>query len=155
MVRAAAHHRGGARLWRKTCGGWRCVVVCVAARYFVPALGSTVKRMLHEVNPETQLAWNDGKRELWLAASDGGVQVLMPSGRTYSRDLALGNLYSDPTHALAVTSAGNLVNLSHEVPAVKNVLFLSHPFEIDVTKRLKGYRGTSSLCQRNRLRRWR
>ncbi len=99
--------------------------------------GSTVKRMLHEVNPETQLAWNDCKRELWLAASDGGVQVLMPSGRTYSRDLALGNLYSDPTHALAVTSAGNLVNLSHEVPTVKNVLFLSHPFEIDVTKRLK------------------
>lgn len=99
--------------------------------------GSTVKRMLHRINPETQLAWNDRERELWLAVSNGRAQVLMPSGRTYSRDIVVGNLYSDPTHALAVTTDGSLVNLSHELPATKNVSFLSHPFEIDPTRQLK------------------
>ncbi len=99
--------------------------------------GSSVNRMLSKVAASTQLAWNDHERELWLALSDGRVVVLMPSGRTYCRDLAIGNLYSDPTHALAVAADGALLDLSHEVPAVKNVSFLSHPFEIDVTKRLK------------------
>ena len=99
--------------------------------------GSEVKRMLHEVTAETQLAWNNCERELWLASSDGGVQVLMQSGRTYNRDLVVGNLYSDPTNSLAVTADGALLDLSHELPSVKNVSFLSHPFEIDPTKRLK------------------
>ena len=99
--------------------------------------GSTVNRMLSKVAASTQLAWNDHERELWLALSDGRVVVLMPSGRTYCRDLAIGSLYSGPTHALAVATDGALLDLSHEVPAVKNVSFLSHPFEIDVTKRLK------------------
>ena len=98
--------------------------------------GSTIRRMLHEVTTETQLAWNDCERELWLASSDGSIIVLMPSGRTYSRDISVGNLYSDPTHSLAVTAAGALLDLSHELPAVKNVSFLSQPFEIDPTKRL-------------------
>ena len=99
--------------------------------------GSTVKRILREVGPEIQLAWNDRERELWLAHGDGGVVVLMPSGRTYSRDIVVGNLYSDPTHALAVSNDGTLVDFSRELPAVKNVSFLSHPFEIDPTRQLK------------------
>lgn len=98
--------------------------------------GSIVTRMLSDVTPETQLAWNDRERELWLAHGDGGVVVLMPSGRTYSRDMAVRSLYSDPIRALAVTRDGTLVDLSHELPAVKNVSFLSHPFEIDPTMRL-------------------
>ena len=93
--------------------------------------GSKVKRMLHEVPPETQLAWNDRERELWLASDNGGVVVLMPSGRTYCRDLAVENLYCDPTHSLAITDNGLLLDLLHELPTIKNVSFLSHPFEID------------------------
>lgn len=98
--------------------------------------GSSISRILHDVDPETLLAWNDSERELWLANSDGAVVVLMPSGRTYSREIAVGNLYSDPTHSLAVTADGTLLDLSHEIPAVKNVSFLSHPFEIDPIRRL-------------------
>ena len=98
--------------------------------------GSTIRRMLHEVATDTQLAWNDRERELWLTSDDGRVVVLMPSGRTYSRDITLGNLYSDPAHSLAVTADGALLDLSQELPAVKNVSFLSQPFEIDPTKRL-------------------
>lgn len=99
--------------------------------------GSSVNRMLSAVTPATQLAWNDRERELWLARGNGGVVVLMPSGRTYCRDSAIGTLYSDPTHALAVTDDGTLVDLSHELPAVKNVSFLSHPFELDPAMRVK------------------
>lgn len=93
--------------------------------------GSTVRRMLLNQATSAQLAWNDRERELWIATSGGSVQVLMPSGRTYSRDLTVGNLYSDPTHALAITSEGALIDLMHEIPSIKNVSYLSHPFEID------------------------
>lgn len=99
--------------------------------------GSTLKRVLAGVEPATELAWNDHERELWLLSTGGEVVVLMPSGRTYSRDMALGSLYSDPCHALAVTAGGTLVDLSCEVPTMKNVSFLSHPFAIDPTMRLK------------------
>lgn len=99
--------------------------------------GSTAVRVLGAVAPATQLAWNDRERELWLAQSDAAVQVVMPSGRTYSRDIAIGSLYSDATHALAVTADGTLLDLTHELPAVKDVSFLSHPFELDPAMRLK------------------
>ena len=61
----------------------------------------------------------------------------MPSGRTYSRDIVVDNLYSDPTHALAVTTTGILLDLSNELPATKNVSFLSHPFAIDPERQPK------------------
>ncbi len=93
--------------------------------------GSTVRRLLSNQENGVQLAWNDCERELWIAAPDGTVQVLMPSGRTYSRDLTVGSLYSDPTHALAVTTDGTLLDLAHENSAIKIFSFLSHPFEID------------------------
>ena len=115
---------GGDALWFVSQHGFLCSIS-----------GSTLKRILHEVTAETQLAWNDRERELWIASGDGGVVVLMSSGRTYSRDINVASLYSDPQHAFAVTADGTLLDLSHEVPAVKNVSFLSHPFEIYPTKR--------------------
>lgn len=117
---------GGDALWFVSQHGTLCSIA-----------GSTLKRVLTNVEPATELAWNDHERELWLLSTGGEVVVLMPSGRTYSRDMALRSLYSDPCHALAVTAGGTLVDLSCEVPAMKTVSFLSHPFAIDPTKRLK------------------
>lgn len=116
---------GGDALWFVSQHGFLCRLS-----------GSSVKRMLNDVASETQLAWNDRERELWLVSSDGGVVVVMPSGRTYGRDIAIGNLYCDPTHAMAITADGTLLDLSHELQSVKNVSFLSHPFEIDPTRSL-------------------
>lgn len=93
--------------------------------------GSSITSMLRDVEAATQLAWNSNESELWLASSDGAVQVLMPSGHTYSRDIIVGNLYSDPRHALAVMNDGALLDLYHEDAVMQQVDYLSQPFEID------------------------
>lgn len=97
--------------------------------------GSTVSRVLRQVENTTQLAWNGNERELWLASSDGAVRVLMPSGRTYSRSLIVGTLYSDAKHSLAVDSNGMLLNLSNEQAAMTAVRYLSQPMELDALMR--------------------
>ena len=63
----------------------------------------------------------------------------MPSGRTYRRDISVGNLYSDPSNAMAVTTDGTLLDLSQEHDEVQNVYYLSQPIEIDyiMRKRIK------------------
>ncbi len=85
------------------------------------------------------IAWNDRERELWIAGPDGHVVVLMPSGRTYSRDISVHSLYSDPQHALAVTTEGALLDLATEESTSQQVNYLSHPFELDplMSRRLK------------------
>lgn len=93
--------------------------------------GSTAKLMLKDVAANAQLAWNAKERELWISATGSWVKVLMPSGNTYSRDLVVGNLYSDAQNALAVTDAGTLVDLTNEDSAVMAVSYMSHPLEID------------------------
>ena len=77
------------------------------------------------------LAWNDNERELWIAGPDGKVQVLMPSGRCYARDLEVACLYSDSQHAMAVTQQGTLLNITIEQNALQQVSYLSHPFVLD------------------------
>lgn len=99
--------------------------------------GSTVGWMLRNVESTAQLAWNGKERELWIANRDGYVQVLMPSGRTYSRSLQVGNLYSGARHSLAVDSNGVLLNLSVEHDAMVPVSYLSQPFETDALMRRK------------------
>ena len=74
--------------------------------------GSTLKRWLNLVSTQMYLAWNDNERELWIAGPDGKVQVLMPSGRCYARDLEVASLYSDSQHAMAVTQQGTLLFVS-------------------------------------------
>lgn len=81
-----------------------------------------------------QLSWNDREHELWIS-SDDTVTVLMPSGRTYRRDISAGNLYSDSANSMAVTTDGALLDLSQEDDGVLNVYYLSHPIEIDYIMR--------------------
>ena len=107
--------------------------------------GSTLRRCLHGVASRAQLAWNDRERELWIASPDGTVQVLMPSGRTYSRDLTVSNLYNDPQHALAVTASGALLDLSTETTAEKIFSFLSQPFVLSPLMQRKVTRITWNL----------
>lgn len=111
---------GGDSLWFVTQHGILCRLS-----------GSSVSRLLNGVDTATQMAWNDRERELWMAAPSGDVMVLMPSGRTYCRDIAVGSLYSDAQHAVAVTAQGSLLDLTTEVAAAeKSFSFMSHPFEL-------------------------
>ena len=92
--------------------------------------GSKVTMVLENVNNVSQVAWNNAERELWIADYDGNVVVLMPSLNFYRRDILLGCLYSDSSHALAIRADGSLVNLSVEVPTMKHVYYLSQPFSV-------------------------
>ena len=106
-------------------------------------LSPTLSPLSSSLSPENFLspviAWNDRERELWIAGPDGHVVVLMPSGRTYSRDISVHSLYSDPQHALAVTAEGALLDLATEESTSQQVNYLSHPFELDplMSRRLK------------------
>jgi hypothetical protein len=106
-------------------------------------LSPTLSPLSSSLSPENSLspviAWNDRERELWIAGPDGHVVVLMPSGRTYSRDISVHSLYSDPQHALAVTAEGALLDLATEESTSQQVNYLSHPFELDplMLRRLK------------------
>ena len=106
-------------------------------------LSPTLSPLSSSLSPENSLspviAWNDRERELWIAGPDGHVVVLMPSGRTYSRDISVHSLYSDPQHALAVTTEGALLDLATEESTSQQVSYLSHPFELDplMLRRLK------------------
>lgn len=95
--------------------------------------GSTLKRWLNLNLPNnfTEMAWNDSERELWITQDDGQVIVLMPSGRTYRRDIVVESFYSDPQHALAVTDEGALLDLANEEPVTLQVSYLSHPFHLN------------------------
>ena len=115
----AAPLAGGDAVWFVTMNNELCTLV-----------GSTVKTMLCGIEPSAQLAWNSREKELWIAAQDESVTVIMPSGNYYRRSELVDSLFSDPCHALAVTSAGALLDLTDELPATKNVEYLSQPFEI-------------------------
>ena len=93
--------------------------------------GNKVTMVLENVNNISQMAWNNSERELWLTDYSGNVVVLMPSLNFYRRDILLGCLYSDSSHALAVKDDGSLLNLSVEVPAMKHVYYLSQPFSVN------------------------
>ena len=113
----AAPLAGGDAVWFVTMHNELCTLV-----------GSTVKTMLCGVEPSAQLAWNCREKELWIAAQDESVTVIMPSGNYYQRSELVDSLFSDPCHALAVTSAGALLDLADELPETKNVEYLSQPF---------------------------
>ena len=91
------------------------------ALYFVTTRGDlcrmerySVAMVLRGVEAR-HLAWNCVKRELWLCG-DGGVTVLMQSGRTYKRnDADYAQLYGlSPVDAYASSSDGKLLDISRE-----------------------------------------
>lgn len=108
--------------------------------------GSSLKRwnnintqVVSQVSQVSQMAWNDREQELWIVCDDGSVQILMPSGRSYSRNINVTSLYNDSEHALAVTGDGALLDLTDEEPAMQQVSYLSQPFNLNqfMTTRLK------------------
>ena len=77
------------------------------------------------------LAWCDAHSELWMLPAAAYPVVMMPSGRLSVRTVAAAQLYSDPRHAVAVTDAGHLLDLEHEMPALVPVAWHSHPVAQD------------------------
>lgn len=105
-----------------------------------------------------RLVWEGQRRELLILAADGALQVMMPSGRTYRRTLAVAQLFSDAVRSLAVDQSGAVLDLSMEQPAeALPIVWHSHPFlaaaprqvvwqlmgTVDATLQVTGERGVS------------
>lgn len=90
--------------------------------------GTTIKTHLCGIRA-TQLAWNNAENELWTAGN-GSCITLMPSGRTFSRDLPVSSLYNFGNQAVAVTDTGNILDLKQEEKATMQISYLSHPIAI-------------------------
>lgn len=148
LARGSVPVAGGDSLWFASQHGILCSISgSTLTRHLdlsqVSQVSQTLSPLSSSLSPENplspELAWNDRERELWIAGPDGHVVVLMPSGRTYSRDILVSSLYSDPQYALAITAEGALLDLATEESSPQQVSYLSHPFELDplMSKRLK------------------
>ena len=79
----------------------------------------------------SSMAWCNAYRELWLLPADGFPVVMMPSGRMCCRTMTINAFYSDPRHALALNTAGQVMDLEQEQPAMMPVAWHSHPVALD------------------------
>ena len=110
------------------------------------------------------LAWCNAYRELWLLPTVGHPVVVMASGAMSERTVSAAQFYSDARHALAVTTAGEVLDLEQEQAGTMTVGWHSypvalHPFmgssvkrvvwhvvsdDADLTLRVTGQRGIMS-----------
>ncbi len=86
------------------------------------------KEVLKDINV-TSLAWNHKHDELWIACKDGSIEVLMPSGRLYSRNANEGTKLQQLSSniAIATCSDGHVLDISHELNVAVNVELLTNP----------------------------
>lgn len=77
------------------------------------------------------MAWCNAHEELWLLPQQGNAVVMMRSGRLSERTVAARQLYSDARHALAVTPAGEVLDMEQEQPSPMPVSWLSQPVAVD------------------------
>lgn len=73
------------------------------------------------------LAWCNAHDELWLLPPDGDAVVMMASGAMSRRSVDVAQLYSDPRCAVAVTPAGDVLDLEREQAATMPVAWRCHP----------------------------
>ena len=73
------------------------------------------------------LAWCNAHDELWLLPPDGDAVVMMAGGAMSRRSVEVAQLYSDPRYAVAVTLAGDVLDLEREQAAVMPVEWHTHP----------------------------
>jgi hypothetical protein len=73
------------------------------------------------------LAWCNAHDELWLLPPEGDAVVMMVSGAMSRRSVDVAQFYSDPRYAVAVTPAGDVLDLEREQAATMSVEWHSHP----------------------------
>lgn len=76
----------------------------------------------------SQLAWDEVHHEVWVLTEGGTMLAVMPSGRVSQRSVVGRQLYCDATHGLAVTHAGEVLDLCREQPvSVQTIEWQSQP----------------------------
>ena len=77
------------------------------------------------------LAWCNAYGELWMLPRHGYPEVRMPSGALTERTVDAIAFYCDARHAVAVTDAGQLLDLEREEAVVCPVRWHTHPVPVD------------------------
>lgn len=92
--------------------------------------GSRVE-VCHRHADYSALAWCNSYQELWMLPRQGYPVVRMASGAMSVRTVDAGQLYCDARHAVAVDSAGQLLDLEQEEDVVCPVRWHSQPIQLD------------------------
>ena len=79
----------------------------------------------------TALARCNAHGELWLLPRTGDPMVMMQSGAMSRRSVEAVQLWSNPLHALAVSSDGTVLDLEQEQSATLPVVWRSHPIALN------------------------
>lgn len=93
--------------------------------------GSTVSRLIPDMGVAQSMAWDDAHRELHVLTAGGTMLAVQQQGVYSHRTVPAVHLYDDVTHALAVTAAGEVLDLAHEEEAAMSVNYQSHPVVLD------------------------
>ena len=75
----------------------------------------------------TQLAYDREHQELWMTVTGGQVKALLPDDTLSERTLQVASLYSDVSHAFAVTGQGDVLDLTDKTAAMMPVEWVSEP----------------------------
>lgn len=86
---------------------------------------------LGEYGSAEQMVWVEKYKELLLLKKDGGVSVIMSSGRAYDRGVSLQYLYGDFYGAYALDMDGNILDLNEENDSVMYSSFETFPVEMN------------------------
>lgn len=93
--------------------------------------GCKVTRLVPVPQGVAGMAWDDAHCELHLLKNDGTMLAVTPNGDYSQRTVAVTALYDDVTHAVGVTSAGEVLDLCHEDDCEQVVEYLSLPIEVN------------------------
>ena len=75
----------------------------------------------------TDMAWDDLHRELWCLTAEGTLWALVGGEMLVKRTIGASQLYDDLTHALAINSSGDVLDLTTERQAMMEVELLTRP----------------------------
>lgn len=99
-------------------------------RHLCRLSGSVVTVVRRDVDC-TAMSWCNAHQELWLLTASGYPVVVMVSGRMSLRTVNAAQLYGDALHSVAITAAGDVLDLEQETPAMMPVTWHSHPVALD------------------------
>lgn len=93
--------------------------------------GSVVTRLIHVPGNVKGMTWDDAHNELHLLTSDDRMLAVTPDGHYSQRIVDAVSLYDDITHAMAVTAAGEVLDLTNEIEGEQPIEYLSAPIHVD------------------------
>ncbi len=95
--------------------------------------GKKVIRLRHDI-AATQLGWGMKERELYIQHNDGTLEIMMPSRRSYRRDIPIKNIYTDPSSCIITTASDMMLDTNIQLSASVSITVISYSFWSPIVK---------------------